>query len=62
MNNVFNSFKDGIGRYEILKEYNLDTVLLAIKNGKIDCGKYSDMVKVDKDFKLKDKEVLFNDN
>lgn len=49
-----------INRYEMYKEYDFDKVILAIKKGSIKCGKYSHLVKVDKNKIIKDKELFTN--
>ena len=50
-----------INRYQEYKTENLDRILMYIANGKIKCGRYSDLVKIDKNYKLKGK-VFFNEN
>jgi len=47
-------------RYERYKDESLDLVILKIRNGSIKCGKYANLVKIDKNYKLKGKE-FFND-
>lgn len=46
-------------RYDRYKEYNLDYILLYIKNGSIKSGKYSHLVKVSKK-PIKGKEFFSN--
>ena len=49
-----------VDRYQKYKTEDFDVILLKIRNGSIKCGKYSGLVKIDKDYKLKGKE-FFND-
>ena len=50
-----------INRYNLYKNENLDRVMSYIENGKIKCGRYSKLVKVDKNSKLKGK-VFFDED
>ena len=52
------SNNSSIERYKKYKDESLDRVLLYIRNGTIKAGKYSNMVKVDKNAKLKGKEFF----
>lgn len=47
-----------IDRYEKYNDENFDTIILKIKNGTIKCGKYANMVKIDKNKTLKGKEFF----
>ena len=49
-----------IDRYEQHKEDSLDTIILNIRKGNIKAGKYSHLVKVDKNKIIKDKELFTN--
>ena len=49
-----------VNRYNQYKDDDLDQILLRIKNGTIKSGRYSHMVKIDKNYKIKGKE-FFND-
>ena len=49
-----------IDRYEEYKDLDLDRILLAIRKGSIKAGRYSHLVKVNKNKIIKDKE-LFKD-
>lgn len=49
-----------IDRYEMYKDYDFDKIILAIKKGSIKCGRYSHLVKVDKNKIIKDKELFKN--
>jgi N-acyl-D-aspartate/D-glutamate deacylase len=51
-----------IERFDKYRDEDFDRVLLLIKNGTIKCGKYADLVKIDKDKTIKDKKEYFNDN
>ena len=42
-----------IDRYVEFREDDLDYILLKIKNGDIKAGKYSDLIKIDKNVKMK---------
>lgn len=50
-----------INRYEMYKDYDFDKIILSIKKGSIKCGRYSHLVKVDKNKIIKDKELFKND-
>ena len=50
-----------IDRYNSYKNENLDRVVSYIENGKIKCGRYANLVKIDKNSKLKGK-VFFDEN
>lgn len=52
----------GINRYQKYQQDGLtfDELLLKIKQGVIKCGRYSHLVKIDNNYKIKGKE-LFND-
>ena len=47
-----------INRYNQYKDDDLDQILLRIKNGTIKSGRYSHMVKIDKNYKIKGKEFF----
>lgn len=49
-----------IDRYETYKDYDFDRIILAIKKGTIKCGKYSHLVKINKNKIIKDKELFKN--
>jgi len=50
-----------IDRYNKYKKENLDRVMIYINNGKIKCGKFANLVKLDKNSKLKGK-VFFSED
>ena len=47
-----------VDRYEKFKNEDLDVIIMKIRNGSIKCGRYSHLVKIDKDYKLKGKEFF----
>ena len=47
-----------VNRYNQYKDDDLDQILLRIKNGTIKSGRYSHMVKIDKNYKIKGKEFF----
>lgn len=49
-----------VKRYEKYKDESLDQIMIKIKTGAIKSGRYSHLVKIKKDFKIKGKE-LFGD-
>lgn len=49
---------DAVERYEEFKDRNFDDIIMRIASGKIKVGKYSNLVKVKKNEKIKGK-VLF---
>ena len=50
----------GIKRYDTYKEENFDKIIMMIRKGEIKAGKYSHLVKVDKNKIIKDKELFAN--
>jgi len=48
-----------INRYEKYRDDDFDKILLLIKKGDIRCGKYSTLVKVDKDKKILNRKEFF---
>lgn len=50
----------GIDRLQEYENVEFDKIILDIRNGKIKTGKYSKLVKVDKNYKLKGKEFFNN--
>lgn len=49
-----------IERFKKYRDYDLDKVLIDIRSGSIESGKYSHLIKIDNNKKMKGK-VLFND-
>lgn len=49
-----------IDRYEEYKDEDLDRIILAIRKGNIKAGRYSHLVKVNKNKIIKDKELFNN--
>ena len=49
---------ENIDRYKKYKDESLDRVILYIRNGTIKAGRFSHLVKVDKNAKLKGKEFF----
>lgn len=49
-----------VNRYERFKDEDLDKIILLIRNGSIKSGKYSHLIKVNKNKIIKEKE-LFTD-
>ena len=49
-----------IDRYEQYKDEDLDRIILLIRKGEIKAGRYSHLVKVDKNKIIKDKELFNN--
>lgn len=49
-----------VDRYQEYKDEYFDTILLKIKKGDIKCGKYSHLVKIDKDKDYSGKELFKN--
>ena len=49
---------NAIQRFSKYRDDDFDRVMLLIKNGTIKSGKYSHLVKVDKDKKINDKEFF----
>ena len=47
-----------VERYEKHQDDDFDAILLKIKNGTIKSGRYANMVKINKDWKLKGKEFF----
>jgi len=47
-------------RYEEYKDTSLDSIISQIKTGRIKCGRYSHLVKIDKNVKMSGKEFLTN--
>lgn len=50
----------GVNRYNEFKEEDFDAIILKIRNGIIKCGRYSHLVKVDKNPKIEGKELFKN--
>lgn len=48
-------------RYEEYKDEYFDTIILKIRRGDIKCGRYSHLVKIDKNKEYKGKELFKND-
>jgi len=49
--------------YERLEKYkneDMSLIILYIRNGTIKCGKYSHLVKIDKNYKINEKELFKN--
>lgn len=53
---------ESIRRYEQYKDECFDTIINKIKQGKIKCGRYSKLVKIDKDIKVNGKELFSDDD
>jgi hypothetical protein len=51
-----------ISRYDEYKEDPFDRCIILIKNGKIKSGRYSHLIKIDKDKKLEGKEFFVDEN
>ncbi len=49
-------------RLEEYKDEFFDTILLKIKRGDIKCGRYADLVKIDKNKKYDGKELFKDDS
>lgn len=49
-----------IERYEQFKDNSFDQVLLYIKTGKIKCGRYANLFKIQKNKIIKEKELFKN--
>ena len=49
-----------VERYENYKEEDLDKIMLYIRSGDIKCGRYSHLVKIDKNKIMKGKEFFKN--
>ena len=47
-----------IDRYNMYKDEDLDTIILKIRKGEIKAGKYSHLVKIQKNKIIKDKELF----
>lgn len=50
----------GVTRYEKYKDEDLDKIILDIRKGNIKAGRYSHLVKVNKNKIIKEKELFTN--
>lgn len=53
--------KSYIERYEELKDESFDTILALIRNGRLKCGRYANLVKIDKKKTKIGKELFKNE-
>lgn len=51
-----------VKRLQRFEDEPFDTIILKIRRGEIKCGKYSNLVKINKEKTLSKKEVLFDDD
>ena len=49
-----------LDRFEEFKDEPLDIIIMKIRNGTIKCGRYSNLVKIDKNKEMKGKEFFTN--
>lgn len=49
-----------IERYNQYSQHSLDDIMQLIRSGKIKCGRYSHLVKINKNKIIKDKELFTN--
>lgn len=49
-----------VERYEKYKDESFDTIIMRVRKGEIKCGKYSHLVKIDKNKEYNGKELFKN--